>query len=73
MEDDFYSRHTLLFFFLFCIWYLIVHSNVMMEQVLRGVPGTVEGNSTTTKGTLIQMTLMVFGYFALMALVSTVI
>jgi DMSO/TMAO reductase YedYZ heme-binding membrane subunit len=71
MNDAFLDSHTWLLLGLFCIWYMIVHSSAMIEQVLSKTEGAVSSGVTTTKGTLMQMALTVGGYAILIMIIST--
>lgn len=41
---------------------LVIFSDIFIEGVLQKIEGTVVGECTTTKGTLIQIATMVVGY-----------
>ncbi len=44
---------------------MIIFSDVFIEGVLSGISGTVEGDCTTTKGTMLQLLFMVIAYILL--------
>ena len=48
-------------FFLFMIG-MLVFSDLFIETVLNKIAGTVEGECTTTKGTIIQLLFLIIGY-----------
>lgn len=69
----FFENHTLPFFGFFAIWYLMVHSDVMVDLVLSQIDGATVGYQSTTKGTLIQLALMIIGYLLIMFMLSIVL
>lgn len=68
----FFEAHSLLFFVMFFISYLVLHSDVFITQTLSHVDGAVEGNYTTSWGTLITGALLIVVYMALMVFLSAV-
>jgi hypothetical protein len=69
----FFEAHSLIFVMLFYLWYLVIHSDVFMVQILSKVDGAVEGNYTSTVGTLIQGALLIIVYFVTLIFVSMVL
>lgn len=51
--------------FLLFIVGMILFSDVFIEGVLSGFSGTVEGDCTTTKGTMLQLLFMIIAYIIL--------
>ncbi len=51
--------------FLLFVISMIIFSDVFIEGVLSGIDGTVEGDCTTTKGTMLQLMFMVIIYILL--------
>ena len=51
--------------FLLFIIGIIIFSDVFIETVLSGFGGSVNGDCTTTKGTMLQLLFMVIGYIIL--------
>ena len=69
----FFEQHfSLLFLIIFVIEYLIVHSDVFIEMVLRKFDGAVEGNYSTTWGTMIQGAVLLLAYYATLVCLSMV-
>lgn len=69
----FFEAHTFIFFALLFITYLVLHSDVFVTQTLSHVDGAVEGNYTTTWGTLITGALLVVIYMALLVFTSMLV
>lgn len=77
IRDDFPSMATDMFkginwkiaFFLFVVM-LFVFSDVYIELFLNSIPGAVEGDSPTTKGTITQIITTIIAYMILDLLVQ---
>lgn len=52
------------------ILFIIINSDIFLENILSKLDKAVEGNCTTTYGTIIQSIIMGFGYMLIQPLAS---
>lgn len=48
--------------FLLFVVSVVIFSDVFIDNVLHGIDGAIEGDSTTTKGTMVQLIFMIVSY-----------
>lgn len=65
------EQNTALFIVVFCVIYLIIHSDVFHDQILSKINGATQGNYSTTWGQLIQMVATVSGIVLSVAVINS--